>query len=108
MQCGVREDERKITHYSAHVYDQLCAYLKSPEADPEEALALYQQILGTPLVAIVMLLFIGMGIYHMWLGMQEIIVDYIHDEFWKLVVLMGNTPSAAELRSKAVAIVAPI
>jgi hypothetical protein len=41
VQCGVREDERKITHYSAHIYDQLCAHLKSPEADPEEALALY-------------------------------------------------------------------
>ena len=50
-----------------------------------------QQTVGTPLVAIVMLLFIGMGIYHMWLGMQEIIVDYIHDEIWKLMVLMGNT-----------------
>ena len=50
-----------------------------------------QQILGTPLVAIVMLLFIGMSIYHMWIGMQEIVVDYIHDEFWKLVVLMTNT-----------------
>ncbi len=50
-----------------------------------------QQILGTPLVAIMMLLFIGMSIYHMWLGMQEIIVDYVHDEFWKVVVLMANT-----------------
>ena len=50
-----------------------------------------QQILGTPLVAIVMLLFIGMSIYHMWIGMQEIVVDYIHGEFWKLVVLMANT-----------------
>jgi len=50
-----------------------------------------QQILGAPLVAIVMLLFIVMSIYHMWIGMQEIIVDYIHDELWKLVVLMANT-----------------
>ena len=50
-----------------------------------------QQILGSPLVAIMMLLFIGMSVYHMWLGMQEILVDYIHDEFWKLVVLMANT-----------------
>jgi hypothetical protein len=41
VQCGVREDERKITHYSAQVYDRLCEQLKSPEADPEEALALY-------------------------------------------------------------------
>jgi len=53
--------------------------------------AFAQQILGTPLVAIVMLLFIGMGIYHMWIGMQEIIVDYVHHELLKLVVLMANT-----------------
>lgn len=41
VQCKIREDERKITHYSDQIYDQLSAYLKSPEADPEEALALY-------------------------------------------------------------------
>jgi hypothetical protein len=41
VQCRVRVDEQRITHYSAEVYDRLCAYLKSPEADPEEALALY-------------------------------------------------------------------
>jgi len=49
------------------------------------------QILGSPLIAMLMLLFIGTNAYHMWLGMQEIIVDYVHDEFWKLVSLMANT-----------------
>jgi succinate dehydrogenase / fumarate reductase membrane anchor subunit len=49
------------------------------------------QILGSPLIAMLMLLFIGTNAYHMWLGMQEIIVDYVHGEFWKLVSLMANT-----------------
>jgi succinate dehydrogenase / fumarate reductase membrane anchor subunit len=49
------------------------------------------QILGSPLVAITMLLFIINMAYHMWIGMQEIIVDYVHDDKWKLLSLMANT-----------------
>ena len=49
------------------------------------------QILGSPLVAIVMLLFIINTAYHMWIGLQEIIVDYVHEDKLKLACLMGNT-----------------
>ncbi len=49
------------------------------------------QILGSPLVAILMLLFIINMTYHMWIGMQEILVDYVHEDKLKLLALMANT-----------------
>ena len=49
------------------------------------------QILGSPIVAIIMLLFIINTAYHMWIGMQEIILDYVHEENWKMLSLMSKT-----------------
>jgi succinate dehydrogenase / fumarate reductase membrane anchor subunit len=49
------------------------------------------QILASPIVSIIVLLFIINTAYHMWIGMQEIILDYVHDEKWKFLSLMANT-----------------
>lgn len=49
------------------------------------------QILGSPLVAIPMLLFIIAIVYHMWIGMQEVILDYVHGETVRYAALLANT-----------------
>jgi succinate dehydrogenase / fumarate reductase membrane anchor subunit len=48
------------------------------------------QILGSPLVAIVMLLFIIASCWHMKIGMQVVIEDYVHNEKLKLASIMAN------------------
>jgi succinate dehydrogenase / fumarate reductase membrane anchor subunit len=48
------------------------------------------QILGSPLVAITMLLFIIASAWHMKIGMQVVIEDYVHNEKLKLVTIMAN------------------
>jgi succinate dehydrogenase / fumarate reductase membrane anchor subunit len=48
------------------------------------------QILSTPIIAVIMLLFVIASAWHMKIGMQVVIEDYIHDEKTKLVAILAN------------------
>ena len=48
------------------------------------------QILGSPMVAIVMLLFIVASAWHMKIGMQVVIEDYVQSEPLKIAAVMAN------------------
>jgi succinate dehydrogenase membrane anchor subunit len=49
------------------------------------------QLLRSPVVAVIMLLFIFATTYHMKLGLQSVIEDYIHNKAVKTAALITNT-----------------
>ncbi len=67
-------------------------------ADHARAVAL----MGNPLVATVMLLFLIAGFYHMKIGVQDVIEDYIHHEAVKIALLLCVTLGAFALATASV------
>lgn len=48
------------------------------------------QILGSPAIAIFVLLFIVASVWHMKIGMQVVLEDYVHNEKVKLAAVIAN------------------
>jgi succinate dehydrogenase / fumarate reductase, membrane anchor subunit len=49
-----------------------------------------KQILGSPLVAVLMMLFVIANALHMKIGVQLVIEDYVHDKLQKLTLITIN------------------
>jgi len=48
-------------------------------------------ILGSPLVAVLLILFIIANVIHMKIGVQVVIEDYVHDKNQKVTLMIINT-----------------
>ncbi len=53
-------------------------------------LASARALLGSPCPAILLLLFILAGVWHMAIGLRVVIEDYVHHEHGKALALMAN------------------
>ena len=59
-------------------------------------------LIGSTCPAILLILFVGAGVWHMFLGMQVIIEDYVQHEHTKTLALMSNFSFSAAVGLSAV------
>ena len=57
--------------------------------------------LGAPVNAVLMFLFLAAALYHMTIGLQVIIEDYVHQEAMKLVLLILERFAAFAIAASA-------
>ena len=60
------------------------------------------QILGSPLVALILLFFIVASVWHMKIGMQVVIEDYVQNEKLKIATVMANNFFSAAVALAAI------
>lgn len=65
----------------------IAAIVKLPSGDYETASA----FVGSPVGALIMLLTLTAGLYHMRLGIQVVVEDYIYRPITKALLLIANT-----------------
>ncbi len=53
------------------------------------------QVLASPLVAIILILFVVATVWHMKIGIQVVLEDYVHNEKIKLAAIIANNFFAA-------------
>jgi succinate dehydrogenase / fumarate reductase membrane anchor subunit len=76
----------------------IAAAVTMPDAGYGSAIEFVTQ----PLNSVGLILLLVIGLYHMQLGMQEIIVDYIHKPFGKFVLLLLNALGPLAIGAAAV------
>jgi succinate dehydrogenase / fumarate reductase, membrane anchor subunit len=85
------------SHFIAQRFTALMLLLLGPWFIVSAALSLREggykaasDFLATPVNAVGVMLLVAAGLYHMQLGMQEVVLDYIHKPAAKMLLLVLN------------------
>ena len=79
--------EEEFIHAQGPNCPDLLAHLQEHGDDYAAVMA----TLGNPFVAVLMLAFLGVSVWHMKIGMQVIIEDYVNQPLLRVLALMANS-----------------